>query len=205
MFILGIAGGTGSGKTTFTDTLVNMFGDDVTVIHHDNYYNLLDHLTFEERRKVNYDHPASFETPLMIEDIKKLKNGEEIREPVYDYTIHNRSKTETILLKPTKILIIEGILIFENRELCDLMDMKVFVDTDADVRLGRRIRRDIEERGRTVDSVLTQYAATVKPMHEKYVEPSKKNADIIILEGGKNRAAIDLFAVYIREYLKSGE
>ena len=203
MFVIGIAGGTGSGKTTFTTTIVERFKDDVTVIHHDNYYNILDHLTFEERCQVNYDHPASFDTKLMIEHIKMLKSGECVSEPVYDYTIHNRSKTETILLKPSKILIIEGILIFENKELLDLMDMKIFVDTDADVRLGRRIRRDTQERGRTIDSVLGQYAATVKPMHEKYVEPSKKNADIVILEGGKNKVALDLLSGYIREYIEN--
>ena len=202
MFVIGIAGGTGSGKTTFTDTLVEMFRDDVTVIHHDNYYNVLDHLTYEERCKVNYDHPDSFETKLMVENIKKLKNGESIEEPVYDFTIHNRDKTKTITLEPTKILIIDGILVLENKELCDLMDLKIFVDTDADIRLGRRILRDMTERGRSIESVLNQYQATVKPMHEKYVEPSKKNADIVILEGGKNKAAIDLFAGYIREFLK---
>ncbi len=202
MFVIGIAGGTGSGKTTFTDTLVEMFRDDVTVIHHDNYYNVLDHLTYEERCKVNYDHPDSFETKLMVENIKKLKNGESIEEPVYDFTVHNRDKTKTITLEPTKILIIDGILVLENKELCDLMDLKIFVDTDADIRLGRRILRDMTERGRSIESVLNQYQATVKPMHEKYVEPSKKNADIVILEGGKNKAAIDLFAGYIREFLK---
>ena len=141
----------------------------------------------------------------MIEDIKKLKNGETIQEPVYDYVVHNRSKDKTITLKPSKILIIEGILILQNKELRDLMDMKVFVDTDADVRLGRRILRDMEERGRSVDSVLTQYAATVKPMHEKYVEPSKKYADIIVLEGGHNQVAIDLFSGYISEYLRKNK
>lgn len=205
MFIMGIAGGTGSGKTTFTTTLINKFRDDITVIHHDNYYNILDHLTFEERCLVNYDHPDSFDTKMMIEDIKKLKNGETIEEPVYDYVVHNRSKDKTITLKPSKILIVEGILILENEELRNLMDMKVFVDTDADVRLGRRILRDMEERGRSVDSVLTQYAATVKPMHEKYVEPSKKYADIIVLEGGHNQVAIDLFSGYISEYLRKNK
>ena len=203
MFVIGIAGGTGSGKTTFTENLVEMFKDDVTVIHHDNYYNVLDHLSYEERCKVNYDHPDSFDTALMIEHIKKLKNGETVEEPVYDYTLHNRDKTKTITLEPTKILIIDGILIFENKDLCDIMDLKIFVDTDADVRLGRRILRDITERGRSIESVLTQYETTVKPMHDKYVEPSKKNADIVILEGGRNKAAIDLFAGYIREYLKN--
>lgn len=203
MFVMGIAGGTGSGKTTFTTTLTEKFKDDITVIHHDNYYNVLDHLSFEERCRVNYDHPDSFDTKLMIEDIKKLKNGETIEEPVYDYSAHNRNKESTITVHPTKILIIEGILILQSKELRDLMDMKVFVDTDADIRLGRRILRDMEERGRSVDSVLNQYSATVKPMHEKYVEPSKKYADIIVLEGGQNQVAVDLFSGYISEYLKN--
>lgn len=203
MFVMGIAGGTGSGKTTFTTTLVEKFKDDITVIHHDNYYNVLDHLSFEERCRINYDHPDSFDTKLMIEDIKKLKNGETIEEPVYDYAVHNRDKESTITVHPTKILIIEGILILQSKELRDLMDMKVFVDTDADIRLGRRILRDMEERGRSVDSVLNQYSATVKPMHEKYVEPSKKYADIIVLEGGQNQVAVDLFSGYISEYLKN--
>ena len=174
MLVMGIAGGTGSGKTTFTSTLINRFKDDITVIHHDNYYNVLDHLTFEERCLVNYDHPDSFDTKLMIEHIKKLKNGETIEEPIYDYTIHNRSKDKTITLKPSKILIIEGILILHNKELRDLMDMKVFVDTDADVRLGRRILRDMEERGRSVDSVLNQYAATVKPCMKNTLNQARK-------------------------------
>ena len=202
IIVIGIAGGSGSGKTTLADKIIEHFGDDIAIVHHDNYYNVLDHLTFEERCLVNYDHPDSFDTKLMIEHIKKLKNGETIEEPIYDYTIHNRCKDKTITLKPSKILIIEGILILHNKELRDLMDMKVFVDTDADVRLGRRILRDMEERGRSVDSVLNQYAATVKPMHEKYVEPSKKNADIIVLEGGQNQVAIELFSGYISEYLR---
>lgn len=202
MLVIGIAGGTGSGKTTFTEALVNIFGEKVTVIHHDNYYNVLDHLSYEERCKVNYDHPDSFDTDLMIEHIKKLKNGESVEEPVYDYTVHNRDKTKTIKLEPTEIIIIDGILILAEKELCDLMDLKIFVDTDADIRLGRRILRDMSERGRSIESVLTQYQTTVKPMHEQFVEPSKKNADIIILEGGKNKAAIELFAGYIKDYLE---
>ncbi len=205
MFVIGIAGGTGSGKTTFTETLVERFGKDVTVIHHDNYYNVLDHLTYEERCKVNYDHPDSFDTKLMIEHIKRLRSGESVEEPVYDYTIHNRDKNKSITLTPSKILIIDGILIFENKELCDLMDLKIFVDTDADVRLGRRILRDMTERGRSIESVLTQYETTVKPMHEKFVEPSKKNADIVILEGGRNKAAIDLFSGYISRYIENNQ
>lgn len=202
MLVIGIAGGTGSGKTTFTEALVDIFGNDVTVIHHDNYYKENDHLTYEERCKVNYDHPDSFDTELMIEHIKKLRQGEAVEEPVYDYTVHNRDKSKTIRLEPTEIIIIDGILILADKKLCDLMDLKIFVDTDADVRLGRRILRDMTERGRSIDSVLTQYKTTVKPMHEQFVEPSKKNADIIILEGGKNKAAIDLFSGYIKEYLK---
>lgn len=205
MFVIGIAGGTGSGKTTFTDAIVEKFGENVTVIHHDNYYNVNDHLTYEERCKVNYDHPDSFETDLMIEHIKKLRAGEAVEEPVYDYTVHNRDKEKSITLKPSKILIVDGILIFENKELCENMDLKIFVDTDADVRLGRRILRDINERGRSIESVLTQYETTVKPMHEKFVEPSKKNADIVILEGGKNKAAIDLISGYIREYIRENK
>ncbi len=205
MFVIGIAGGTGSGKTTFTDAIVEKFGENVTVIHHDNYYNVNDHLTYEERCKVNYDHPDSFETDLMIEHIKKLRAGEAVEEPVYDYTVHNRDKEKSITLKPSKILIVDGILIFENKELCENMDLKIFVDTDADVRLGRRILRDINERGRSIESVLTQYETTVKPMHEKFVEPSKKNADIVILEGGKNKAAIDLISGYIREYIREND
>jgi len=201
MLVIGIAGGTGSGKTTFTEALVNIFGEKVTVIHHDNYYKVLDHLSYEERCKVNYDHPDSFDTDLMIEHIKKLKNGKSVDEPVYDYTVHNRDKSKTIRLEPTEIIIIDGILILAEKELCDLMDLKIFVDTDADTRLGRRILRDMSERGRSIESVLTQYQTTVKPMHEQFVEPSKKNADIIILEGGRNKAAIDLFAGYIKDYL----
>ena len=202
MLVIGIAGGTGSGKTTFTEALVNIFGEKVTVIHHDNYYKVLDNLSYEERFKVNYDHPDSFDTDLMIEHIKKLKNGKSVDEPVYDYTVHNRDKSKTIRLEPTEIIIIDGILILAEKELCDLMDLKIFVDTDADTRLGRRILRDMSERGRSIESVLTQYQTTVKPMHEQFVEPSKKNADIIILEGGRNKAAIDLFAGYIKDYLE---
>ena len=201
MFVIGIAGGTGSGKTTFTDTIIEMFKENVSVIHHDNYYKVQDHLTYEERCKTNYDHPDSFDTELMIEHIKDLKNGKSVEEPVYDYTVHNRDKSKTITLDPTDILIIDGILILENEELCKLMDMKIFVDTDADIRLGRRILRDMTERGRSLESVLTQYQTTVKPMHEKFVEPSKKNADIVILEGGRNKAAIDLFCGYIKQYI----
>ena len=205
MFVIGIAGGTGSGKTTFTDTIVEKFSEYVTVIHHDNYYKVQDHLTYEERCKTNYDHPDSFDTALMIEHIKALKNGESVEEPVYDYTVHNRDKSKTITLEPTKILIIDGILVLENKELCDLMDMKIFVDTDADVRLTRRIKRDVAKRGRSIESVLNQYLGTVKPMHEQFVEPSKKFAHLIVPEGGKNEVAIDMIMGRIRRHLNGGQ
>ena len=202
MFVIGIAGGTGSGKTTFTDTIVEKFSEYVTVIHHDNYYKVQDHLTYEERCKTNYDHPDSFDTALMIEHIKALKNGESVEEPVYDYTVHNRDKSKTITLEPTEILIIDGILVLENKELCDLMDIKVFVDTDADTRILRRAMRDMKERARSIESITQQYLTTVKPMHEKYVEPSKKNADIIVLEGGHNQVALDLLIHKIEDFIK---
>ena len=201
MFVIGIAGGTGSGKTTFTDTIVEKFKDYVTVIHHDNYYKVQDHLSYEERCKTNYDHPDSFDTALMIEHIKMLRNGEAVEEPVYDYTVHNRDKSKTIILKPTEILIIDGILILENKELCDLMDMKIFVDTDADVRILRRILRDVKARGRSLDSVITQYLTTVKPMHEQFVEPSKRRADVIIPDGGYNMVALEMLIQRVRSQL----
>ena len=172
--IIGIAGGTGSGKTTLTERLRDHFGiDEVSVINHDSYYKRHDELPYEERCKLNYDHPDSFDTPLMVAHLRELRAGHPVQVPVYDYTIHNRSN-ETVLVRPAPVIIVEGILIFDSPELCDLMDMKVFVDTDADVRILRRIVRDVKERGRTLDSVVTQYLTTVKPMHEQFVEPSKR-------------------------------
>ena len=168
--IVGIAGGSASGKTTIVNRIKESFGDDILVISHDSYYKAHDDLSYEERSRLNYDHPASFDTERMIADVKKLINGEEIDIPVYDYTVHNRSD-QTIHVKPKKVIIVEGILILENKELRDLMDIKVFVDTDADERLIRRIERDTAERGRNVKSVLHQYQETVKPMHEQFVEP----------------------------------
>lgn len=165
MMVIGIAGGTGSGKTTLTNRLKERFGDEVTVIYHDNYYKRHDELTYEERCLLNYDHPDAFDTDLMMEHIRDLRAGKSIQCPVYDFTVHNRSD-KTVEIHPTKVLIIEGILIFENKELRDLMDIKVFVDTDADVRILRRILRDVKERGRSLESVVDQYLQTVKPMHE---------------------------------------
>ena len=195
--IVGIAGGTASGKTTIVRKIKENFGDDIVVINHDSYYKAHDDLSYEERSRLNYDHPASFDTDLMIEDIKKLKNNQEIDMPVYDYTIHNRSDA-TVHVVPKKVIIVEGILILENKELRDLMDIKVFVETDADERLMRRIRRDMVERARSIDSILMQYRETVKPMHEQFVEPSKKYADIIIPRGGENTTGIGI----LQEHLK---
>ncbi|MBR6004156.1 MAG: uridine kinase [Lachnospiraceae bacterium] len=200
ILIIGIAGGTGSGKTTITNKLVDKFGGDVSVIKHDNYYKEHHDMAYEERSKLNYDHPNSLDTDLMIEHIKALKEGKSVECPVYDFTIHDRSD-ETVTIKPTKVLIIEGILIFQDKRLCKEMDIKIFVDTDADVRILRRILRDVKERGRSLDSVVDQYLATVKPMHETYVEPSKKNADIIIPEGGHNIVALDMVIDRVNAHL----
>lgn len=175
--IIGIAGGSGSGKTTLTNQLAAQFPDQVTVIKHDNYYKAHDDMEYEERCRLNYDHPNAFESELLIQHLKALKDGQNISCPVYDFSVHNRSKN-TIVIQPNSVIIVEGILIFENRTLCDLMDIRIFVDTDADVRILRRIQRDVMERARSLDSVIQQYLTTVKPMHEQYVEPSKKNATL---------------------------
>ena len=200
---IGIAGGTGSGKTTLTEHLAQRFGPDISVVHHDNYYKRQD-CPFEERCKQNYDHPDAFDTELMVEDLKRLKAGETIHCPVYDYTIHNRSD-KTVTVQPAPVIIVEGILIFDSSELCDLMDMKVFVDTDADVRILRRIVRDVKERGRTLDSVVNQYLTTVKPMHEQFVEPSKRKADLIVPEGGHNLVALELLIKWVDNHLHAVE
>ena len=201
ILVIGIAGGTGSGKTTLMKNLITEFSDVVTVLSHDNYYKRHDDMTYEERCGLNYDEPAALETDLMARHLDVLRQGGAIDCPVYDFTVHNRSD-ETIRIAPEKVIIVEGILIFENKELRDLMDIKVFVDTDADVRLCRRILRDVEERGRTLESVVTQYQTTVKPMHEKYVEPSKKFANIIVPEGGENKVALDMITGRIRRHLE---
>lgn len=200
VLVIGVAGGTGSGKTTITKRLAERFGDDVSVIRHDNYYKAHHELTYDERSKLNYDHPDSLDTDMMVNDIRKLKNGEEVKCPVYDFTIHDRvDETETV--KPAGVLVIDGILLFHDKALRDEMDIKIFVDTDADVRILRRIIRDVKKRGRSLDSVVEQYLATVKPMHEMYVEPSKKYADIIIPEGGKNPVALEMLMDRVEAHL----
>lgn len=201
--IVGIAGGTASGKTTIVRRIKEKFGDDIVVINHDSYYKAHDDLSYEDRSRLNYDHPASFDTDLMIADVKKLKNNEEIDMPVYDYTVHNRSDA-TVHVVPKKVIIVEGILILENKELRDLMDIKVFVETDADERLMRRIRRDMVERARSIESILAQYSETVKPMHEQFVEPSKKYADIIIPRGGENLTGISILQEHLNLVLSNG-
>ena len=201
VMVIGIAGGTGSGKTTITRRLMQRFGGDVSVIYHDNYYKAHHDMPYEERAKLNYDHPDAFDTDLLIQAVRDLKAGKSVTCPVYDYTVHDRS-SETVTVRPARVVIVEGILIFENRELCDLMDIKVFVDTDADVRILRRIIRDVRDRGRSLESVVNQYLNTVKPMHERYVEPSKRNADIIVPEGGHNRVALELLMERVRAHLE---
>lgn len=200
--IIGIAGGTGSGKTTLTKSLYEKFADIASVIYHDNYYKANDHLTYEERCELNYDHPSSFDTELMLEQLSLLRQGISIDCPIYDYTVHNRSR-DTIHIKANKVLFIEGILIFNDPRICEQMDIKIFVDTDADVRILRRIKRDVQKRGRSLDSVIHQYLNTVKPMHELYVEPSKRKADIIVPEGGKNLIALDMIVQKIKEHVKN--
>ena len=199
---IGIAGGTGSGKTTLTRHLKEHFGDAVTVIGHDSYYKRQDGKTYEERSKVNYDHPDAFETSLLVEHLKALKAGRSIQCPVYSYVDHNRTD-ETVEVFPTKVIIVEGILIFQDPTLRDMFDIKIFVETDADVRILRRALRDIRDRGRTLESVITQYLTTVKPMHEQYVEPSRKYADIIVLEGGHNLVALDMIMQRIASHIAS--
>ncbi|EFH93236.1 uridine kinase [Finegoldia magna] len=190
-YIVGVAGGSASGKTEIVKTLKKHFEDKIEIIEHDNYYFAHDNLTMDERASLNYDHPQAFETDLLIEHVKKIINNEEIDIPTYDFTIHTRS-SDTLKKIPKPIVIVEGILVLENEELRDLMDMKVFVDCDGDVSLKRRITRDLVERNRTIESILTQYMETVKPMHELFVEPSKKFADLIVPKGGKNKVAIDV-------------
>ena len=204
ILVIGIAGGTGSGKTTLMKNLIAEFSDNVTVLSHDNYYKRHDELTYEERCQLNYDEPAALETDLMAYHLDLLRQVQAIDCPVYDFTVHNRSD-ETVRIVPKNVIIVEGILIFENEALRDLMDIRIFVDTDADVRLCRRIKRDVNKRGRSLESVLTQYQQTVKPMHERYVEPSKKFAHMVVPEGGKNWVALDLIRGRIQRHLKEAE
>ena len=188
--IIGIAGGTGSGKTTLTEHLAAHFGANISVVHHDNYYKR-QNVPFAERCKQNYDHPDAFDPDLMVQQLRELKDGHAIRCPVYSYSDHNRTD-ETVLIQPAPVIIVEGILIFQDPRLRELMDIRIFVETDADVRILRRALRDVEERGRSMQSVVQQYLTTVKPMHEQFVEPTRKYADIVVLEGGHNLVALDL-------------
>ena len=200
--LIGIAGGSGSGKTTLANKLVECFGsDEVSILRHDNYYKRHDDITYEERTRLNYDHPDAFDTELLSEHIRMLKSGQPVQMPVYDYTVHNRSD-EFVEVLPSPVIVLEGILIFAEKTLCDLMDIKVFVDTDADVRIRRRILRDVKQRGRSLDSVVNQYLSTVKPMHEQFVEPSKRQADVIIPDGGYNRVALDMLIQRVRYQLR---
>ena len=199
--IIGIAGGTGCGKSTLIRKIKEEFNDDICILSHDFYYKQRNDISFEERKKINYDHPNAFDTDIMIEHIKALAEGKTIERPVYDFTIHNRVD-ETVTVYPAKVIVVEGILIFENAELRDLCDIKVFIDTDADVRIIRRILRDVQERGRMLDNIVDQYLTTVKPMHEMFVEPSKKYADIIIPEGGFNRVALEMLTYRIHALLR---
>ena len=200
ILVIGIAGGSGSGKTTLMKNLVVKFGDSVTVLSHDNYYKRHDELTYEQRCQLNYDEPDAFDTSLMVYQLDQLRHGLSIDCPVYDFTQHNRSN-ETVKIESRPVIIVEGILIFENKDLRELMDIRIYVDTDADIRLCRRIKRDVNKRGRSLESVLTQYQNTVKPMHEKFVEPSRKFANLVVPEGGKNRVALDMIELRILQHL----
>ena len=192
IMVIGIAGGTGSGKTTITRRLIQAFGEEVSVVHHDHYY--------KAHHEMPYDHPNAFDTDMLIRDLRQLKKGKSIQCPVYDYSIHDRTD-RTVTIKPTRVIIVEGILIYESRELCREMDIKIYVDTDADVRILRRIVRDVRDRGRSLESVIDQYLTTVKPMHEQFVEPSKRRADVIIPEGGQNRVALEMVVERVRAHL----
>ena len=200
--VIGVAGGTGSGKSTLVKRLQEAFkNDDVATICHDFYYKAHPELSYEERTKLNYDHPAAFDTDMLVEHIRQLKEGKNVECPVYSFVEHNRT-TETLPVAPSKVIIIDGILIFENEELRDMMDIKVYVDTDADLRLARLILRDVRERGRSMESVISQYTNTVKPMHEQFVEPSKRYADVIIPEGGFNSVAVSMLIQSIRSIVE---
>ena len=200
VIIIGIAGGSGSGKTTLARNIAEHFGDRIAVIRHDDYYKSQSGLSLAERSLINYDHPSAFDTDLLVSHLKALKEGKTIDCPIYDYTVHNRSdKTRRVESRP--VILIEGILILENPEVVSLLDMKIYVDTDADVRIIRRIRRDTRKRGRSLDSVIKQYLDTVKPMHDAFVEPTKRLADIIVPEGGKNPVAYGMIIDRIEKFL----
>lgn len=201
--IIGIAGGTGSGKSTFTNRLKDYFGDRVTVIYHDDYYKAHDEIPFEERQYINYDHPDSLETDLLVQHLEALREGRSIECPVYDFTRHTRSH-RTKIIEPSQVIIVEGILIFQDERLRNLFDIKIFVEADADERILRRVLRDMNERGRDLENIINQYLTTVKPMHYLYVEPTKNLADIVI-NSGLNDVAFDIMKTKIRDILENGE
>jgi uridine kinase len=200
--VIGVAGGSGSGKTSVTKAIYESFkGHSITMLQQDYYYKDQSDLPFEERLKTNYDHPLAFDNDLLIEHIEMLLRYEPIDKPVYDYSLHTRSK-EIIEVEPKDVIILEGILVLEDERLRNLMDIKLFVDTDADIRIIRRMSRDIKERGRTLDSVIEQYTNVVRPMHNQFIEPTKRYADVIIPEGGQNHVAIDLMVTKIQTILE---
>ena len=200
--IVGVAGGSASGKTTVVSEIMRRFGEQVEVVSHDYYYYDQAEMPMEERYRQNYDHPDAYETKRLVEDIRRLKEGQVIYRPSYDYTQYTRGK-EKVLVEPKRVVIVEGILILEDKALRELMDIKIYVDTDSDERLMRRLTRDMAERGRTVESVLEQYRKTVKPMHEQYVEPSKKYADIILPRGGENKIGIEIILRHLKSYIQA--
>lgn len=200
--IIGIAGGTGSGKSTFTNKLKAFFQNDVAVLYHDNYYRAQDELSFEERKKMNYDHPDAFETEFLLRQLTLLKEGQAIECPVYDYTRHNRSES-VVLVEPKKVILLEGILVLADPKLRELLDIKIFVEADADERILRRVIRDVKERGRDIEGVVEQYLTTVKPMHYLYVEPTRSLADIVI-NSGMNEVAFQVVKNHMEKILKEG-
>lgn len=201
MYIIGIGGGTGSGKTTVVKKIMSALkGESVALIPQDSYYNDNTHLTMSERRLINYDHPDAFDWELLHQQISDLRRGKSIEQPTYDYITSNRME-ETIHINPCEVIIIEGIMALYRKDLRDLMDLKIYVDTDADIRLIRNILRDIVERGRTAEMVIERYVKVLKPMHEEFIEPTKRFADLIIPEGGANMQAIDIMKTYIRHRL----
>jgi len=200
--IIGVTGGSGSGKTSVSRAILNHFPEhSIMMLEHDSYYKDQSHLAFEDRLKTNYDHPLAFDTDLLIEHLSKLLNYETIEKPVYDYVKHTRSE-ETVIQEPKEVIILEGILILEDERLRELMDIKIYVDTDDDIRIIRRIKRDMQERGRTLDSIIEQYLSVVKPMYNQFIEPTKRYADVIVPEGGENHVAIDLINTKVGSILE---
>ena len=198
--IIGIAGGTGSGKSTFTNRLHDAFGEQVAVLYHDNYYRCNDDISFEERKKLNYDHPDAFETELLVKHLARLKENQAIECPTYDYSLHNRARG-TVRIEPKPVILLEGILVLFDERIRDLLDIKIFVDADPDERLIRVIQRDVIERGRTAEAVMERYTRVLKPMHLQFIEPCKRYADLIVPEGGSNQVAIDILTMYIKKHL----